>query len=63
MASGDIVAWLNSDDYYFDGVFAAVAKFFNENPTERIVHGNAKLGIEAANQTIDLKHLKNRFAA
>lgn len=61
MASGDIVAWLNSDDYYFDGVFAAVAKFFNENPTERIVHGNAKLGIEAANQTIDLKHFDYDF--
>ncbi|MCO5251240.1 MAG: glycosyltransferase [Candidatus Kapabacteria bacterium] len=61
MASGDIVAWLNSDDYYFDGVFAEVAKFFNKNPNERIVHGNAKLGIEAANQTIDLKHFDYDF--
>lgn len=61
MASGDIIAWLNSDDYYFDGVFAEVAKFFNKNPNERIVHGNAKLGIEAANQTIDLKHFDYDF--
>ena len=31
-ASGDVVAWLNSDDYYLNGVFQKVLKEFKKNP-------------------------------
>ncbi len=39
-ASGDIIAWINSDDYYFDTeVFKFVIKFFDENPDIDIIYG------------------------
>lgn len=39
-AKGDIVAWLNSDDYYFDtNVFEKVISRFNENDSPDIIYG------------------------
>lgn len=40
MAKGDIVAWLNADDYYDKNVFKEVAKIFNENDKIELVYGN-----------------------
>src|SRR5437016_162728 len=31
-ATGEIIGWINSDDWYEPGTFALVAKFFAENP-------------------------------
>ena len=31
-ATGDIVAWFNADDFYTDGIFAAVAEGWRHNP-------------------------------
>ena len=40
-AKGEIIAWLNSDDeYYDDGVFAAVAEAFEDESAPDIVFGN-----------------------
>jgi glycosyltransferase involved in cell wall biosynthesis len=39
MASGEILAWLNSDDTYEPGVLAAVGKAFQENPNFDVVSG------------------------
>lgn len=39
-ASGDIVAWLNADDYYLPGTFSKVAEFFQENPKIDILYGD-----------------------
>lgn len=41
---GDIVAFLNSDDYYLDGAFKSVIECFEENPDAAIVHGNMEVG-------------------
>jgi len=40
-ANGDIVAWLNSDDFYYPGAFHSVADFFSGNPDAMAVFGDA----------------------
>jgi GT2 family glycosyltransferase len=39
-ATGDIVAWLNSDDYYLVGTVSAAVKTFMEHPDVMLVYGN-----------------------
>lgn len=39
-ATGEIVAWLNSDDYYLPGAVGAAVKVFEENPEVVLVYGN-----------------------
>ena len=39
-ATGEIIAWLNSDDYYLPGTISAVVKVFEENPDVVLVYGN-----------------------
>ncbi len=39
-ATGEIVAWLNSDDYYLPCAVSAAAKVFEENPDVVLVYGN-----------------------
>jgi len=39
-ATGEIVAWLNSDDYYLSGTISAAVKVFEENPDVVLVYGN-----------------------
>jgi len=39
-ASGEIVAWLNSDDYYLPGAVSAAVKVFDESPDVVLVYGN-----------------------
>jgi GT2 family glycosyltransferase/ADP-heptose:LPS heptosyltransferase len=50
MATGDIVAYLNSDDVYRAGAFLAVARFFQQHPETRIVAGDCDY-INAASET------------
>jgi len=52
-AKGDILAWLNSDDYYLPGAIAAVIKVFEENPDVVLVYGNM-LAVDAKGETINL---------
>ena len=40
MASGQILAYLNSDDTYLPGVFATVAGFFTAHPDAGLVYGD-----------------------
>ena len=42
MASGDVVAYLNSDDLYVPGTFNYVNKFFNENPDVDVLIGKTE---------------------
>lgn len=39
-ATGDIVAWLNSDDYYLQGAVRAAVKVFEEHPDVVLVYGD-----------------------
>ena len=39
--SGEYVAWLNADDYYFPGALDRVSSFFEKNPTIDVVYGDA----------------------
>lgn len=38
-ATGDIYAWINSDDFYLPGAFTKVAGYFQSDPTVRFVVG------------------------
>jgi glycosyltransferase involved in cell wall biosynthesis len=40
MATGDLVGWLNADEYYLPGAFRAVATFARENPGPDIFYGD-----------------------
>jgi glycosyltransferase involved in cell wall biosynthesis len=39
-AKGEIVAWLNSDDYYLPGAIARAVQVFEQNPQAGLVYGN-----------------------
>ena len=39
-ATGEIIAWLNSDDYYLPGAVRAAVKVFEENPDVVLVYGD-----------------------
>ena len=41
IVSGDIVAWLNADDYYFPGALERVAAYFEKDPELDVVYGDA----------------------
>lgn len=43
MATGDILAWQNADDLYFDNAFQSVVDFFQKNPETDIVYGYYQL--------------------
>lgn len=43
MATGEIAAYLNSDDTYAPGTFEKVAKFFEDNPDKFWVYGKCKI--------------------
>jgi len=40
MASGDIVCWLNTDEWYSAGALAQVAEFFENHPNVDVVFGD-----------------------
>lgn len=42
-SSGDLMAWLNSDDIYLPGTFNYVVNFFNANPNVDVIYGHRVL--------------------
>lgn len=51
-ARGEIVAWLNSDDYYLPGAVLAALRAFERNPDALLVYGNM-LAVDERGQTIN----------
>ena len=43
LATGEIIAWINSDDWYEPDTFFAIGKFFEENQYKNIVMGDCNL--------------------
>jgi glycosyltransferase involved in cell wall biosynthesis len=41
MATGDILAWLNSDDVYWPGALHVAGRFFAQHPTIDVIYGNS----------------------
>lgn len=39
-AKGEVIAWLNADDRYRPGAFAAVARYFADHPETDVVYGD-----------------------
>ena len=56
-ATGEIVAWLNSDDYYLPGTISAVVKVFEENPEVALVYGNM-LAVDENGKTFNTLNYK-----
>jgi len=40
LSKGDIIFWLNSDDYLCPNIFNEIVRYFNVNPKSKIVTGN-----------------------
>ena len=53
-ADGEIVAWLNSDDYYLPGALACAVETFRQHPEAGLVYGNV-LSVDAQSQPFNLQ--------
>jgi len=56
-AKGDVLAWLNSDDYYLSNTISSVVKVFEENPDVVMVYGDM-LAVDEQGQTINVLKYK-----
>lgn len=66
MASGDILAWINADDYYEENIFPNVAEYFEKYSNIKVVYGDMTFVDRDGNKlftitgdTINHENLKN----
>lgn len=62
-ATGDILAWLNSDDTYAPGAFFKVAEAFREHPDADLVFGNYHWVDEQDAVLAEVRHTRFDFEA
>ncbi len=56
-ASGEIVAWLNSDDFYLPGAIQAALNAFREHPQAGLVYGDV-LSVDAEGRTFNIQRFQ-----
>jgi glycosyltransferase involved in cell wall biosynthesis len=56
-ANGEILAWLNSDDYYMRSTISVVVKCFEQNPDVVMLYGDM-LAVDGEGQTINVLKYK-----
>jgi glycosyltransferase involved in cell wall biosynthesis len=56
-ATGNIIAWLNSDDYYLAGTISAATKIFEEHPEVVLAYGNM-LAVDEHGKTFNTLNYK-----
>lgn len=56
-ATGDIIAYINSDDYYLPGAFNTAAGYFISHPNSQWLVGNCQVSDKKFNWTFWLKHI------
>jgi glycosyltransferase involved in cell wall biosynthesis len=56
-ATGEVIAWLNSDDYYLAGTVSAAVKIFKEHPEVVLVYGNM-LAVDEHGKTFNTLNYK-----
>lgn len=54
LTDGEIVAWLNSDDYYLPGAIARAVEVFKQHPEAGLVYGDV-LSVDASGQPFNLQ--------
>jgi glycosyltransferase involved in cell wall biosynthesis len=52
-ANGEVLGWLNSDDYYLPGTIGAVVKHFEQNPDVVMIYGDMR-AVDGRGQTINV---------
>jgi glycosyltransferase involved in cell wall biosynthesis len=57
-ASGEVIAWLNSDDYYLPGAISAAVKVLDENPDAVLAYGDM-LAVDEHGRTFNTMHYKS----
>ncbi len=55
--TGDIVAYINSDDYYLPGAFSQIKEYFDLHPDKLWVAGDCKVTDRRLTWTFFLKHI------
>jgi glycosyltransferase involved in cell wall biosynthesis len=56
-ANGEIIAWLNSDDYYLPNIISQVVKIFEKNPDAVLMYGNM-LAVDENGKTFNTLNYK-----
>ncbi|OQX65001.1 MAG: hypothetical protein B5M51_02040 [Anaerolinea sp. 4484_236] len=56
-AGGEIIAWLNSDDYYLPDTLSTIANLFDQHPETGIVYGDV-LSVDGAGNPINIQHFQ-----
>ena len=55
LATGDIVCWLNTDEWYEPGALACVVGFFEVHPELDVVFGGSRF-VDSTGKTLQVKH-------
>lgn len=62
MATGDVLAWINSDDFYLPGALRTVGEFFRDHPDAKLVYGACEI-VDPDGSVLDVAALPLRTKA